>query len=153
MRISVAQIRNTIACGCVCVAGLAHAQDGISLSRAAYIEQVNPAHDTMIRSLSHNDQLRSGDKVILLVEWNAPQNGKAFTLSSRIPSGLIYQRSSDDSVEISTDGGSSWGRLGTLRAGSRLATPEDATHLRWRISAARAASRTGRIAYRAIVRR
>jgi hypothetical protein len=53
---------------------------------------------------------------------------------------------------VSVDGGKTWGKLGKLRIGSRLATPEDVTHVRWRISAAHAALGRGDIAYSGIVR-
>jgi hypothetical protein len=58
--------------------------------------------------------------------------------------------------EISIDGGRSWGKLGMLMirdtSGTRLASPEDVTHVRWRIPASVAARGTGTIAYSAIVR-
>ena len=37
-------------------------------------------------------------------------------------------------------------------SGSRMATPEDVTHVRWRVAPATAAQGQGRIAYSAIVR-
>ena len=44
------------------------------------------------------------------------------------------------------------GRIGTLRYGMRLATPEDVTHVRWRVPADHAAAGRGQIAYSGIVR-
>jgi hypothetical protein len=66
-----------------------------------------------------------------------------------MPRTLQFQGSADGSEEVSVDGGRHWGRLGDLRVGSRLATPEDVTHVRWHIATP---APTGQIAYSAIVR-
>ena len=56
----------------------------------------------------------------------------------------------------STDGGRNWGQLGIMRMrdrdGTRLASPEDVTHLRWRVADSEAARGSGRFTYSALVR-
>ena len=69
-----------------------------------------------------------------------------------MPQSLAYQRSAEGGEEVSVDGGKSWGRLRDLHMGSRMATPEDVTHVRWYVSPVQAQSGTGRIAYAGLVR-
>ena len=59
---------------------------------------------------------------------------------------------SDMRFARSVDGGRTWGKLGNLRMGGRYATPEDVTHVRWRIAPGHAARGSGHIAYSGIVR-
>ena len=92
-------------------------------------------------------QLRSGDKVVLLVRWRAADDRDGFTVTTPVPSALAYQRDSSDVVEVSVDGGRNWGRLDALKA-----RPDQVTHLRWRIGAQAAAKGTGSFAYSALVR-
>ncbi len=69
------------------------------------------------------------------MKWQGSGSTQPFTLASRIPETLSYQRSGDDTVEVSIDGGRRWGRLAELRRGKRAALPEEVTHLRWRVAA------------------
>lgn len=135
------------------MATIAHAERGIELSRAIYIEKTSKGSRGKTRSLEPATQIRAGDKLVMVVEWRGPASPKPFTISSRIPSTLAFQRASSDAVEVSVDGGKSWGKIGELKIGRRLATPEDVTNLRWPVSSRRAANGTGRLSYSALVRR
>lgn len=131
------------------------AQTGVS--RAVYVERVATAPDgERVRTIAPADELRRGDKVVLMVEWRAADSDAPVIVSSAVPRPLAFQRSSSDAMEVSVDGGRSWGRLGTIRIGAgddrRLASPEDVTHLRWRFAEDGAAARAGRVTYSAIVR-
>lgn len=130
------------------ISGNLAAQSAVELSRAVFVERENGAS----RAVEPADSLRPGDKVVLVVEWDAPRGGKGFTVNSRVPRNLSFQRSSRDDVQVSVDGGARWGYLDTMRIGSRRATPEDVTNLRWRIPARMAARGSGIITYSAIVR-
>jgi hypothetical protein len=93
-------------------------------------------------------QLKSGDKVVLLVRWRAADDRDGFTVTTPVPAALAYQRDSSDAVEVSTDGGRSWARIDRLPA-SRL---DRITHLRWKVGAREAAQGSGSFAYSALVR-
>ncbi|MBD3728099.1 MAG: hypothetical protein IE933_00140 [Sphingomonadales bacterium] len=134
------------------LAAPAMAQDKVALSRAVYVERAAPRGEGLARSIDRAESLRPGDRVVLMVEWQASEPGKGFTLSSPVPSALAFQRSSADGTEVSVDGGRNWGMLGTLRIGDRLASPEDVTNLRWRIPAREAARGKGRVVFSAFVR-
>ena len=139
---------------CLASGGVA-AQSAIEITRAVYVERL--AGGGTMRAIEPASVLRKGDRVVLLVEWaggspGLKQTPRGYTISSAVPRHLAFQGSSDDSLQISADGGRSWGVLGNLRVASRLASPEDATHLRWTVAPSRLAKGRGRIAYSAIVR-
>lgn len=119
------------------------AQTPITIDRAVYVERaINGS-----RSIEPATTLQRGDKVVLVLAWQAHNANRRFTVSSRIPPTLLFQRAGNDSIEVSVDGGRSWGALDNLRVGSRVAAPEDVTDLRWKANAP-----TGRMTFSAIVR-
>ena len=131
----------------------AHANSGVKLSRAVFVERVA---DNGQREIAPARQFRKGDTVILMVEWNGARAKDAFTVSSPIPPSLSFKRSSLPAQSVSVDGGRKWGLIGNLRIrdefGERMATVEDVTHLRWQIAPGDAGQKNGRITYSAIVR-
>ena len=90
------------------------------------------------RTVSEARALRRGDRVVTVLDWTAGRPGA--TLTSAVPAHLSFLDSSDDALEISTDGGRNWQQLADSAGGT-------VTHLRWRAPAGR-----GRLAYSAIVR-
>lgn len=126
----------------------------IELTRSVFHERISESRAG--RTVVPAQELRKGDNVILIVRWNSKERKEAFTVSAAIPSTLTYRASSVDEQTVSIDGGKSWGRLNSLMirdgTGKRLASPEDVTHLRWRISAVQAARGSGQLTYSAIVR-
>jgi hypothetical protein len=136
----------------VLVAGAAVAQTPVDISRSVYVEHIaNGA-----RAIEPATTLRKGDKVVLVVEWRAEAPGRGFVISSPIPRDLAFQRAGSDEVEVSTDGGRNWGRIGAMKIAengqSRLASVEDVTDLRWRVPPAATAQGRGMLTYSAIVR-
>ncbi len=124
------------------------AQVGVALESAVFIERTAPEG----RRLEPASQLSRGDRVVYIVTWERTNGSGGFTVTNPLPRSVYFQDSASTDTEISVDGGRSWGKLGELRLGSRFATPEDVTHVRWRVPAAEAARGKGRIAYSAIVR-
>ncbi|WP_324742794.1 hypothetical protein U8326_05285 [Tsuneonella sp. CC-YZS046] len=125
-------------------------------AHAVYVEKSHVPGLRPVRLLEPAGKMSPGDRVVLVLDWRSPAKPGGFTLTSPVPKALSYERSSNGMEEISVDGGRNWGRLGALTIrdpeGARLATPEDVTHVRWRIPAQAAARGSGRIAYSAIVR-
>lgn len=122
----------------------AMAGDSVDIDRSVFVERSVEG----VRALEPATRLRSGDKVVLMVEWRAEPGAKPVTVQSAVPSTLSFQRAGSDAVEVSTDGGRNWGALGDLRVGGRLASAEDVTHLRMRVAGAQ----KGRMMFSAIVR-
>jgi hypothetical protein len=121
----------------------------VALDSAVFVERVRPG---AVRLLEPARQLKRGDRLIYVVSWLRLGGDGGFTVTNPLPSSVSYQRSAGGDEEVSVDGGKRWGKLEAMRIGARLATPEDVTHLRWRVAPERAAKGSGRITYSAIVR-
>lgn len=130
-------------------ASAAEARSEVAIESAVFLER----HDADSgRSLAPAHLFRPGDRIVYLVRWQRSAGEGSFTVTNPLPSSVYFQGSAHPGEEVSIDGGRSWGKLGVLRNGSRLATAEDVTHVRWHIASQQAAQRSGRIAYSAIVR-
>ena len=127
-------------------AGPALARPAVATQSAVYIERTLPDAS---RRLEPADQLLRGDRVIAVVNWRRLDGDGAFVITSPLPRALAYQASAFDDQQVSVDGGRTWGRLDALRVAGRMATPEDVTHVRWRIAGHKS---SGGIAYSGIVR-
>jgi hypothetical protein len=90
--------------------------------------------------------------VVYVVSWYRMGGSGGFTVTNPLPRTVYYQGSADGEEEVSIDGGKHWGKLDDLRIGTRIATPEDVTHVRWHVPANQAARGAGEITYSAIVR-
>ncbi|MXO73947.1 hypothetical protein GRI40_01750 [Altererythrobacter aerius] len=127
------------------MASAAGASAAVDIDRAVFIERQVEG----VRALEPATTLRKGDKVVLMVAWTAAPSAKGYVVESAVPRPLAFQRAGSDAAEVSIDGGRTWGQLGELRLGNRLASAEDVTHLRMRVPAS---ATSGRLTYKAIVR-
>jgi hypothetical protein len=126
----------------------AMAQASVALDSAVFVERAVPEG----RRLEPASALSRGDRVVYVVTWERTAGSGSFVVTNPLPRSVYFQESASGDEEVSVDGGRTWGKLGELRLGARFATPEDVTHVRWRVPAAEAARGKGRIAYSAIVR-
>lgn len=128
----------------------------VSVDSAVYVEHASNNSGSLTRSLQLADRLSRGDRIVTILTWQkqgGPNSGNAgFTVVNPLPRKVAYQGSARDDEQVSVDGGHNWGRLGELSVGTRLATAEDVTHVRWHVDPRQAALGQGRIAYSAIVR-
>lgn len=121
----------------------------VSLDSAVYVEKVAGNN---VRRLEPAYRMTRGDRVVTVVTWYRMGGQGGFTVTNPLPRSIAYQASAADDEQVSVDGGRNWGKLSELRVGARLASPEDVTHVRWRVPASRAAQGRGLIAYSGIVR-
>ncbi|MBA3053962.1 MAG: hypothetical protein FP826_03310 [Sphingomonadales bacterium] len=126
------------------------AQQQVVLASDVYVERTDAAS----RLLEPARKLVPGDRVVTIVTWKrtgAVRLGSSgqFVVTNPLPRTVYFQGSADGNDEVSINGGRTWGQLGNLRIGDRLASAEDVTHIRWRIATP---APQGRIAYSAIVR-
>ncbi len=133
------------------------AQESVMLQSAVFIERLSHTGDGRIaRSIEPARTFSHGDRLILLVEWQAQPGDKGFTVTSAIPASIAFEDTSQEGMQVSADGGRHWGTLGSLQLNdhgtTRLASPEDVTHLRWQVNRDEARRGTGRMTYSAIVR-
>jgi hypothetical protein len=127
----------------------ANAQPAVATDSAVFVERTENGNT---RSLEPASRLSRGDRVVTIVNWYRMDGDGGFTITNPLPRAIAYQASARDDQEVSVDGGHTWGRLGELRVAGRIASPEDVTHMRWRIPANSAERGQGRIAYSGIVR-
>ncbi len=135
--------------GALCLAAPAIAAPLVAIDSAVYVERALPGKGRMLQPAS---QLQHGDRVVYVVSWTRMGGAGAFTVTNPLPRSVYYQGSADGSEEVSLDGGRSWGKLDQMHVGSRMATPEDVTNVRWHVPASEAARGAGEITYSAIVR-
>lgn len=128
---------------------IAEAGPSVSLDSAVFVERAGPGASRMLQPAS---ALKRGDRLVYVVSWYRMGGAGGFTVTNPLPRSVYYQGSARGDEEVSVDGGRTWGKLGALRIGERFATPEDVTHVRWRVAPEAAAIGAGRIAYSAIVR-
>ncbi|HKX79773.1 MAG TPA: hypothetical protein VJM34_14740 [Novosphingobium sp.] len=123
----------------------------VATRSAVFVEKQMPGRTRWLEPAS---ALSRGDRVVTILSWQRLGNGEGdgFTITNPLPRVIAYQKSARSDEQVSVDGGRTWGRLSDLRIGSRVASPEDVTHVRWRIPADRAAQGRGQIAYSGIVR-
>jgi hypothetical protein len=129
--------------------GTSLAAPTIALDSAVFVERTTP---NSARSLEPASRLSPGDRVVYIVNWHRLGGSGGFVVTNPLPRSVYFQGSANGDEEVSVDGGRIWGRLSALRIGNRFATPEDVTHVRWRVASQSAATGSGRIAYSAIVR-
>jgi len=135
----------------------AQAESPVRFASDLFVERFVPgAGGTMTRVLEPADRLKSGDRVIFVVNWKS-DGARPFTFVNPVPGTIAFQRSAEDREDVSIDGGKTWGKLADLRVrdadGSiRHATPDDVTTLRWRVPVHMAAAGAGQITYRGVVR-
>ena len=127
----------------------AFASPAVTLDSAVYVERAQPGD---VRVLEPASQLARGDRIVTIVTWYLKSGNGGFSVTNPLPRGIYYQGSAREDEEVSADGGRTWGHLGQLRLGNRMATPEDVTHLRWHVPATQAVAGKGNIAYSGIVR-
>jgi hypothetical protein len=121
----------------------------VALDSAVFVERVTPNQGRLLQPAK---MLKRGDRVVYVVSWYRMGGKGGFTVTNPLPKKVYFQSSADGREDVSIDGGRTWGKLDALRLGTRLATPEDVTHVRWRVPASEAALGSGQITYSAIVR-
>ena len=79
-----------------------------------------------------------------------------FTVTNPLPEGVRLAPDADPALEVSADGGKTWGKLASLSVTNsdgttRSATHADVTHVRW-VLATIAPGASGRVAFPVIIR-
>lgn len=99
-----------------------------------------------------------GDK--LLFQTGYRNNGTAaatrFVITNPVPGAVAWTGEATSGLQVSVDGGRSFGTLASLRVKGadgqlRAAAPADVTHLRWTLASIAPAG-TGQVQYRGVVR-
>lgn len=136
----------------------AGAQD-MRLDSRTFVERVQTdINGRPRRTIANAERAMSGDQLIVVVDWRheGSRTAHGLTVVRQVPRGTLLDPT-DPAMQASVDGGAHWGRLDQLwlptpLGGVRRATPEDITHIRWRLPDSVAPGQSGRLTYRAQVR-
>lgn len=139
----------------------AHAAGPLVVTSGVMVESKVRAADGSTRVvLAPAKRVVPGDRVVLTLAYRntgaVPLSDIAF--DNPLPKGLAYRSAASGSPapEVSVDG-RSFGALSTLRVpvaggGWRAATPNDVTHVRWRLDRPLTAGAKGQFAFQAVLK-
>lgn len=104
------------------------------------------------------DTVVPGDRLVFGTDYanNGAEPVKNFVVTNPLPSAVRLAPDADPALEVSVDGGKTWGALAKLTVTNadgttRAATHEDVSHVRWVLSSI-APGASGRLTYPAIIR-
>lgn len=137
----------------------ASAQTPLRLESGVFVERLSrDINGQERRTLAAPGALGQGDRLVFVTRYrnNGPTPVSGFSFTSPVPASVRLDSVRPDML-VSVDGGAHWGRLETMTlrtplGGTRRATADDITHVRWTISSTVAPGADGRIAYRGVVR-
>lgn len=99
-----------------------------------------------------------GDRLIFGTDYANDGNEPVtnFTVTNPLPAAVRLAPDADPALDLSVDGGATWGKLGALKVANpdgttRPATHADVTHVRWVLESI-APGAKGRLTYPAIIR-
>lgn len=99
-----------------------------------------------------------GDRLVFSTRYrnNTGQKVENIVVTNPIRPGIALADDGATGLDVSVDGGASWGKLGLLKVadgqgGQRPAQPGEVTHVRW-VLAAVAPGASGTLSFNAIVR-
>jgi uncharacterized repeat protein (TIGR01451 family) len=139
----------------------AHAAGPLVVTSGVMVEsKVRAADGTTRVVLAPARRVVPGDRVVLTLAYRntgaVPLSNIAF--DNPVPKGLAYRSPAAGSAapDLSVDG-RSYGPLSTLRVptaggGWRAATPDDVTHVRWRLDRPLTAGAKGQFAFQAVLK-
>jgi hypothetical protein len=138
----------------------AQARQPVSLASSVFVEKIdNDASGQQRRMLSVPGQLGQGDRLVFVLRYRndgtTPVSG--FAVTNPVPQSIRLDMGAHPDMQVSVDGGRNWGRLDGLQVrtpfgGTRRATADDITHVRWTVNAPVSPGAVGQIAYRGTVR-
>ena len=136
------------------------AAEKIELSSNVFVEKVTQSADgrqTVV--LEKPLTVVPGDRLIFILNYRNVGDRAAsdFVVTNPLPSAVAFQETLDGTELVSIDGGQKWGRLNKLRVReadgtSRVAVPEDVTHIRWKLSNDISVGSQGKLTFRGVVK-
>jgi len=136
----------------------AQASSAVTLSSEIMLVKTVLENGTEKKSYVEPKVVVPGDQLLFAVNYR--NNGSAvvegFVLTNPLPSAVMLASDSAGKLEVSVDGGKTWGKLAALTvndtaSGPRAAQAGDVTHVRWAL-APLAPGASGSVTFNAIVR-
>lgn len=150
----------------ISAAGLAFGAQAQALEATQTVEKeisITQADGTVLTKLVAVDAVTPGEKVVYTVNFTNDDLSPAtdLVLAMPVPTHVRYLEGSADRqgavVRYSTDGGSTFAARESLRmpavgGGTRAASPDDITHIQWKIAGPVPAGASDKIAFKARLR-
>ncbi len=154
----IAKIAVTLAFAGSAMSVSAQAAQPIELVGVVKVDKVVVENGKEKHVLSDPQVVVPGDKLLFTTKYRNSSNEtvRNFVVTNPVPNGVAVASNGADAQTVSVDGGKTWGKLSALtvsdgNGGTRPATAEDVTHLRWVLGEV-APGATGALSYNAIVR-
>lgn len=140
------------------VEAVAQEAQPVELSGDVKVEKTVTENGKESRVLSKPDTVVPGDKLVFSTNYRnaGAEVVKDFVVTNPIPEAIRLNAEEAATLDLSVDGGTSWGKLATLtvadaNGAKRAAGIDDVTHIRWTI-ATLAPGATGAVTYSGTVR-
>ena len=132
----------------------------MTLSAQVFVEQqyenANGARRLVLRPV---ERVTSGDRLVFVMHYrNAGARAVAnYVVTNPLPAGVRLDGRAARDIQVSADGGQSWGKPGALLARGadgrlRPVSLDEVTHVRWIAPAPIPPGASGQISYRGVVR-
>lgn len=140
-------------------AAAAPAETGpVELKGDVKVERILSENGRQQRVLAEPKVVVPGDRLVFATSYHNASATlvKDFIVTNPVPAGVMLAPDSAGMLDVSVDGGKTWGKLAALTVadgagGRRAAQAGDVTHLRWTLSTL-APGAKGTLTYNAIVR-
>lgn len=137
---------------------LAQAQQPVELKGDVQVDKVVVENGKERHVLSAPDVVVPGDRLVFSTTYRNAGNDevKNFVVTNPLPEGVMLAPEAAATLDVSVDGGKTWGKLAALtladgQGGTRPALASDVTHVRWTLAALKPGAE-GTLSYNAIVR-
>jgi uncharacterized repeat protein (TIGR01451 family) len=138
----------------------AFAANEVALQSAVFVEKMVADTDGRSRAILQEPRVVvPGDKLVFVLSYHNLGHAPAsnFVVTNPMPGAVAFQAASDQTAQVSVDGGRNWGAISQLRIKEqdgtvRNARPEDVTHVRWALKGAIPVGAQGKLSFRGIVR-
>ena len=115
------------------------ASDTVSLTSEVLVERTKRQADgTTVTVREKPDVVTPGDTLVFILSYSnrGAEAATGFVVTNPVPAAVRYTGTEGAAVEVSVDGGKSWGALSALTVTNedgtrRPAAEADVTHLRW----------------------
>ncbi len=139
-------------------AAQAQAAQPIQLVGDVKLDKVTVVNGKETHALVEPKVVVPGDHLVFSTKYRNAGTAKVdnFVVTNPIPAGIQLAADGADKLDVSVDGGKSWGKLATLKLTDakgvqRAAQAADVTHVRWVVPSV-APGASGVVTYNAIVR-
>lgn len=144
-------IATAVLLGTAISAPAAAQNSAVKIDSKNFVEKtVTDASGKSKTTLSSTTVVVPGDVIVFTHDYanNGSQPATGFLINNPISQQIEYIDSPDANIVVSVDGGTTFGKLGSLQVAGRAATASDVTHLRWTFAQPIQPGQKGKVSFR-----